>query len=572
MVPAEAQNETDARLPPGLLTSTLVMSLKTVRPIYKSDFVDEETLETLYDQVLVEIYERAGVTSFLHGHLPNYHKATRKMLMSGHGLLGPDYSRSPPNYRTFRRQAERVSEVEKAKLSPAWLNLAIKMPKYQNETLMNIINPEVKVLMRDEKRVSSDSFNRWRTCAQLLDAKSPKLHRRSHLQRPTHLLISPPIPQRRLLLNTPINALPQQAFNEKSPTRVKCSLYEYARSKATDEPDTCSHPWLLLMASRISTTGDVTFVLKRNHRARRHAAKFVIEAFCGRDISIVYRDPTESFIEISIKVNFTMRAIMCENCIQPGCFQPSDQHERNRIGTNNKEVCKHHTQKSDASLMSLYNRITASRAEAQSLKVSSRKLRKPLMSHDDAGEEIGFGGVGSDTYNDDAGKGIGHQQVALHSSSQGTYRGIGGEKQRPKLVLGKEFTPRAIVTASDWNRFLTDDPILSNKSIHDSHIVVGKLNVTLPLTMEQIKSGVTEQRPERYEGGSNLHSDNVRLDPDMDDVKIRAEAIYNYDAAEIRRVRDYNMDNVRANTRRAIKKWSQEGSHKRNDEDSFYWN
>lgn len=49
-----------------------------------------------------------------------------------------------------------------------WLNLAIKMPKYQNETLMNIINPEVKVLMRDEKRVSSDSFNGWRTCAQLL--------------------------------------------------------------------------------------------------------------------------------------------------------------------------------------------------------------------------------------------------------------------------------------------------------------------------------------------------------------------------------------------------------------------
>ncbi|KAK2681012.1 hypothetical protein RAB80_002805 [Fusarium oxysporum f. sp. vasinfectum] len=114
------------------------------------------------------------------------------------------------------------------------------MPKYQNETLMNIINPEVKVLMRDEKRVSSDSFNGWRTCAQLLDAKSPKLHRRSHLQRPTHLLILPPIPQRRLLLNTPINALPQQAFNEKSPTRVKCSLYEYARSKATDEPETWS--------------------------------------------------------------------------------------------------------------------------------------------------------------------------------------------------------------------------------------------------------------------------------------------------------------------------------------------
>ncbi|KAK2129561.1 hypothetical protein NOF04DRAFT_3273 [Fusarium oxysporum II5] len=43
----------------------------------------------------------------------------------------------------------------------------------------------------------------------------------------------------------------------------------------------------------MEATGDVMFVLKRNHRARRHAAEFVIEAFCGRDISIVYRDPTE---------------------------------------------------------------------------------------------------------------------------------------------------------------------------------------------------------------------------------------------------------------------------------------
>ncbi|KAI8403164.1 hypothetical protein FOFC_16598, partial [Fusarium oxysporum] len=126
-----------------------------------------------------------------------------------------------------------------------------------------------------------------------------------------------------------------QAFNEKSPTRVKCSLYEYARFKATDEPETWSDvhyvcnelvnnpDWYALnktkhheafqrlmltaiddvdIAFALSeksflrtdgATGDVTFVLKRNHRARRHAAEFVIEAFCGRDISIVYRDPTE---------------------------------------------------------------------------------------------------------------------------------------------------------------------------------------------------------------------------------------------------------------------------------------
>ncbi|KAH7164603.1 hypothetical protein DER46DRAFT_661730 [Fusarium sp. MPI-SDFR-AT-0072] len=279
---------------------------------------------------------------------------------------------------------------------------------------------------------------------------------------------------------------------------------------------------------------------------------------------IEYLEERQSFIEISVKVDFTMRAIMCENCIQPGPFMEEN----------------------------LTNLVVFD-----------------ASSHDDAGEEIGFGDGGCDTHHHDLDKGIDHQQVALHSSNQETYRGIGGEKQRPKLVLGKAFAPRAIVTVSDWNRFLTDvfsgwntlqrapkDPVLSNKSIHDSHIIVGKLNVTLPLTKEQIKSGVTEQRPERCanapvyfgltlnyetgsilwtwkdEGGSNLHPDNVRLDPDMDDVKIRAEAIYNYDAAEIRRVRDYNRDNVRANARCAIKKWSQEGSHKSNDEDAFYWN
>ncbi|KAJ0146479.1 putative Protein crossbronx like protein [Fusarium oxysporum f. sp. albedinis] len=157
----------------------------------------------------------------------------------------------------------------------------------------------------------------------------------------------------------------------------------------------------------------------------------------------------------------------------------------------------------------------------------------------------------------------------------GTYRGIGGEKQRPKLVLGKEFTPRAIVTASDWNRFLTD-VFSGNKSIHDirCHGATTRTlckHTGLFWTYPQLRNWLYFWTW-KDEGGSNLHSDNVRLDPDMDDVKIRAEAIYNYDAAEIRRVRDYNMDNVRANTRRAIKKWSQEGSHKRNDEDSFYWN
>ncbi|KAF4954359.1 hypothetical protein FGADI_5299 [Fusarium gaditjirri] len=35
------------------------------------------------------------------------------------------------------------------------------------------------------------------------------------------------------------NAFAQKVFSEKSPTRVKCSLSEYARSKATDDPETC---------------------------------------------------------------------------------------------------------------------------------------------------------------------------------------------------------------------------------------------------------------------------------------------------------------------------------------------
>jgi hypothetical protein len=35
---------------------------------------------------------------------------------------------------------------------------------------------------------------------------------------------------------------------------------------------------------------------------------------------IEYLEERQSFIEISVKVNFTMRAIMCENCIQPGPF------------------------------------------------------------------------------------------------------------------------------------------------------------------------------------------------------------------------------------------------------------
>ncbi|KAG5817567.1 hypothetical protein H9Q74_005521 [Fusarium xylarioides] len=45
---------------------------------------------------------------------------------------------------------------------------------------------------------------------------------------------------------------------------------------------------------RMEETGNVTFVLKRNFRARRHAAEFVIEAFYGRDMIIVHRQATEA--------------------------------------------------------------------------------------------------------------------------------------------------------------------------------------------------------------------------------------------------------------------------------------
>jgi hypothetical protein len=78
--------------------------------------------------VLVEIYERAGVTSYPREHLPNYHEAARKVLMSGHGLIGTSYFTKSPNYRTFCRQAERVSEVEKGKNLPAVLEGCIPCP------------------------------------------------------------------------------------------------------------------------------------------------------------------------------------------------------------------------------------------------------------------------------------------------------------------------------------------------------------------------------------------------------------------------------------------------------------
>lgn len=44
----------------------------------------------------------------------------------------------------------------------------------------------------------------------------------------------------------------------------------------------------------VEDAGRLTAVLKRNHRARYNAAEWALETFYGRDMSIVYRQPTEA--------------------------------------------------------------------------------------------------------------------------------------------------------------------------------------------------------------------------------------------------------------------------------------
>ncbi|EXK47912.1 hypothetical protein FOXG_17870 [Fusarium oxysporum f. sp. lycopersici 4287] len=46
----------------------------------------------------------------------------------------------------------------------------------------------------------------------------------------------------------------------------------------------------------------------------------------------------------------------------------------------------------------------------------------------------------------------------------------------------------------------------------------------------------------------------------MTDVEMRAEAIRNYDDHERERINKFNEEYIRANARRAIEKWSREGS------------
>ncbi|KAH7181261.1 hypothetical protein DER46DRAFT_653430 [Fusarium sp. MPI-SDFR-AT-0072] len=166
------------------------------------------------------------------------------------------------------------------------------------------------------------------------------------------------------------------------------------------------------------------------------------------------------------------------------------------------------------------------------------------------------------------------------------------------LRMGRAYTARIPVTVRDRNRFIANvfagwnsqqraskDPVMPDRKINDTHIEAGTLTYTLPLTKEQIVKGITTQNPERrigatvylgltlnYETGSilwtwrdflcgGIPTDSLKIFDGMTDVEMRAEAIRNYDDHERERINKFNKEYIRANTHRAIKKWSREGSH-----------
>ncbi|KAH7270071.1 uncharacterized protein BKA55DRAFT_683145 [Fusarium redolens] len=118
-------------------------------------------------------------------------------------------------------------------------------------------------------------------------------------------------------------------------------------------------------------------------------------------------------------------------------------------------------------------------------------------------------------------------------------------------------------------------------SFQDTHIEAGTLVFTLPLS----KSGTRQQKPKRcagqpiyfgltlnYESGpilwpwkgflcSGVPLDAVCLLDGMTEVTVRADAVWNYDDNERRRITNFNKEYVKENACRAIKKWSREGSH-----------
>ncbi|KAG5758922.1 hypothetical protein H9Q69_011026 [Fusarium xylarioides] len=74
------------------------------------DDLDVETLETLYNQLLQEIYDRTGVTAlYPPGQFPGCHDATVKLLMKNHGLMGTESFTKFTGYRTLQRQAKSVA-------------------------------------------------------------------------------------------------------------------------------------------------------------------------------------------------------------------------------------------------------------------------------------------------------------------------------------------------------------------------------------------------------------------------------------------------------------------------------
>ncbi|KAG9502991.1 hypothetical protein J7337_005826 [Fusarium musae] len=75
--------------------------------------LDVETLETLYSQMLQEIYDRTGVTAlYPPGHFPACHDATVKLLMKNHGLMWTESFTKSTGYRTLQRRAKLVTEQD----------------------------------------------------------------------------------------------------------------------------------------------------------------------------------------------------------------------------------------------------------------------------------------------------------------------------------------------------------------------------------------------------------------------------------------------------------------------------
>lgn len=142
---------------------------------------------------------------------------------------------------------------------------------------------------------------------------------------------------------------------------------------------------------------------------------------------------------------------------------------------------------------------------------------------------------------------------------------------------------------SIFNRWDSSTPIdaaasLPQRQFGHTRIRVGVLSVDHPLSPQQIKAGVTEQKRERragqpvffglvlnYETGvvdwawrdvknACISPQYVRLDDGQTNVTIRAQAMCQYDTIECNRIRTFNTSLITTCARRIIGKWAQVGT------------